>query len=142
MQRMKKCYERRGLRGTKIFAVGWHVPAALDHLAYQLILCKLHSDAVQRRAPLTSVAPKSVTVMTLLGLKNERALSLEGSPVLQEPGRDGITAPGVHVRTPWGISREMREGCECHGDKQNGENCNRSPAPTFLSLAGQKWEQK
>jgi hypothetical protein len=36
----------------------------------------------------------------------------------------------------------MGEGRKRDGDKQDRENSNRAPAPTFLSLAGQKWEKK
>jgi len=36
----------------------------------------------------------------------------------------------------------MGEGRKCNGDKQDRENSNRAPTPTFLSLAGQKWEKK
>src|ERR1700730_7583398 len=111
MQRLKECHESSRLSRAKIFAIGWHVSTALDHLAYQLILCKLNGDAVQRRTALTSVRTKGMAVMTLLRLKNESALPLECGPVLQESGRDGITTPCVHVRAPWGISREMSEGC-------------------------------
>jgi hypothetical protein len=82
MQRLKEGHESSRLCRTKVLAVGWHVSTALDHLAYQLILCKLHSDVVQSRTALTSVRTKGMAVMTLLRLKNESALPLEGSPVL------------------------------------------------------------
>src|SRR6266404_1595191 len=36
----------------------------------------------------------------------------------------------------------MGEGRKCNGDKQDREDSNRAPAPTFLSLAGQKWEKE
>ena len=36
----------------------------------------------------------------------------------------------------------MGEGRKCNGDKQDRENSNRAPAPTFFTLAGQKWEKK
>jgi hypothetical protein len=79
---LKECHESSRLGGAKIFAVGWHVSAALDHLAYQLVLRKLHSDGVQRRAPLTALPFKGMAVMTLLGLENESALPLKGRPML------------------------------------------------------------
>jgi hypothetical protein len=79
---LKECHESSRLSGTKIFAVGWHISTALDHLAYQLVLRKFHSDDVQRRAPLTALPFKGMAVMTLLGLENESALPLEGRPVV------------------------------------------------------------
>jgi hypothetical protein len=110
MQRLKECHESSRFCRTKIFAIGWHVSSALDHLTYQLILCKLNSDGVQRRTALTSLLPKGVAVMTLLRLKNEGALPFKGSAVLQESRRDGITAPCIHVWAPWRISSEMSKG--------------------------------
>src|SRR5713226_252536 len=82
MQSLKECHESSRLGRTKIFAVSRHVSPALDHLAYQLVLCKLNSNAVQRRTPLTSLPLKGVAVMTLLRLENESALPLECTPVL------------------------------------------------------------
>jgi hypothetical protein len=139
---LKECHESRRLGGAEIFAVGWHVSTALDHLAYQLVLRELHGYGVQCWTTLTSILAKGVAVMTLLRLKNESALPLECSSVLQEAGRYGVTAPCVHVGTPWGKPREMREGRESNGGKQDGENSNRPPTPTFFSLAGQKWQKE
>jgi len=82
MQRLKECHESRRLGRSKIFAVCWHVSPTLDYLAYQLVLCKLNSNAVQRRTPLTSLPFKGVAVMTLLRLENQSTLPLECSPVL------------------------------------------------------------
>ena len=82
MQRLKECHESSRLGRAKIFAVGRHVSPTLDYLAYQLVLGKLNSNAVQRRTPLTSRPLKSVAVMTLLRLENESALSLKYGPVL------------------------------------------------------------
>jgi hypothetical protein len=82
MQRLKERHESSRLGRTKILAVGRHVSPTLDYLAYQLVLCQLNSNAVQRRTPLTSVPFKGVAVVTLLRLENESALPLECSPVL------------------------------------------------------------
>src|ERR1700739_2091431 len=142
MQRFKECHESSRLGRTKIFAVSGHVSSALDHLADELVLSELESDAIQSRSPLTSLSVQCVTVVALLHLENESALPLERRPVLQKFRRDGLAAPCVHLRTPRGISSEMSEGGEHNGDKRDCENRNRAPPPTFFSLARQEWEKK
>jgi hypothetical protein len=82
IERVKECHESSRLGGTKIFAIGWHVSAALDHLPNQLILCELNGDAVQSRTTLTSLPLQGVAVVTLLRLENESALPLKCSPAL------------------------------------------------------------
>src|SRR5260370_3900916 len=74
MQRFKECHESSRLGRTKIFAVTRHVPSALDHLADQLVLSELKSDALQSRPPLTSLPAQCMHVVALLHLKNESAL--------------------------------------------------------------------
>src|SRR6266404_163683 len=142
MQRFKECHESSRLGRTKIFAVSRHVPSALDHLADQLVLSELKSDAVQGRPPLTSLPVQCMTVVALLHLENESALPLERGRVLQEFCRDGLATPCVHLRTPRGISGEMREGGEHNRDKRDREDRNRAAAPTLLSFARQEWEKK
>src|SRR6266852_1836913 len=142
MQSLKECHESSRLGRTKIFAVSGHISSALDHLADQLVLSELKSDAIQSRPSLTSLPVQGMTVVALLHLKNESALPLERGPVLQEFCRDWLAAPRVHLRTPRSISGEMSEGGEHNGDKQDGQDCNRAAAPTLLSFAGEEWEKK
>src|SRR5260370_8219331 len=90
MQRFKECHESSRLGRTKIFAVSRHVPSALDHLADQLVLSELKSDAVQSRPPLTSLPVQCMTVVALLHLENKRALPLQHRPFLQKFCRVGL----------------------------------------------------
>src|SRR5260370_5679377 len=142
MQRFKECHENSRLGRTKIFAVSRHVPSALDHLADQLVLSELKSDAVQGRPPLTSLPVQCMTVVALLHLENESALPLERGRVLQEFCRYRLATPCVHLRTPRGISGEMRDGVEHNADKRQRENRNRAPAPTLLSFPGRATHEK
>src|SRR5260370_3800787 len=142
LARFKECHENSRLGRTKIFAVSRHVPSALDHLADQLVLSELKSDAVQGRPPLTSLPVQCMTVVALLHLENESALPLERGRVLQEFCRDGLATPSVHLRTPRGISGAMRVSGEHNGDKRDRENRNRAPAPTLLSFTGEEREKK
>src|SRR5712664_1690073 len=142
MQRFEECHESSRLGRTKIFAVSGHISSALDHLADQLVLSELKSDAIQSRPSLTSLPVQGMTVVALLHLEDESALPLERGPVLQEFRRNGLAAPCVHLRTPRSKSGEMSEGGEHNGDKEDGQNRNRAAAPTLLSFTGEKWEKK
>src|SRR5689334_12082778 len=102
MQGLKKCDERGGLRWTQILSVGWHVAAALNHLADQLVLCQPYGHAVETGASLPALLSKGMAVSALLGLKHERALPLKCSCAMYESLRHRITTPGVHVRAPGG----------------------------------------
>src|SRR5260370_30854991 len=100
MQRFKECHENSRLGRTKIFAVSRHVPSALDHLADQLVLSELKSDAVQSRPPLTSLPVQCMTVVALLHLENESAVPLERGRELHEFCRAALATPRGPRRTP------------------------------------------
>src|SRR5580704_3569683 len=124
MQGFEECDERRCFRWTQVFPERWHVAASLDHLANELVLREPDGNAVQSRASLAATLPEGVAVATLLGLKDERALPLKRG-AMQEFLRHGITAPGVHVRTPGRVSREMRERSQRYRDQQDRQDCDR-----------------
>src|SRR5229473_6162570 len=100
MQCLEKCHKRGCLRRTQVLPVRRHVAASLDHLADELILREPHGDAIQRRASLPAQLPEGMAVAALLGLKNKRALPLQGRCAMKKSLRHRITAPSVHVRTP------------------------------------------
>jgi hypothetical protein len=75
MKCLKKGNQRSGLGGTQIFPVRWHIPAALDYLADELVFGKSQSDTVECGAALASSIVERVTVVTLLRLKNQRTLA-------------------------------------------------------------------
>ena len=54
-QGLKKCHQRSCLRGAQVLAIGWHIAAALNHLADQLIWRELNGDPIQVRRSLTYV---------------------------------------------------------------------------------------
>src|ERR1700730_17968985 len=82
-QCLEKRHECSRLRGTQVFSVGWHVAAALDHLANELILRELYSDSIQIWATLSAGAAQRMAVVALLRLKNERPLPLQGRAPFQ-----------------------------------------------------------
>src|SRR5262249_5456650 len=142
MQGFKKRYERRCLRRTQILSVCWHVTAALDHLANQLILGEPHRDAVQGWPSLAAGASQGMAVAALLGLEDERALSLERAGMTQQFFRNWIAAPRVHVRTPGCRLREMGKCSKRDRDQQHGQNCNGTSFPALLSFPGQKGKKQ
>src|ERR1700756_894 len=119
MQGLEKCHERSGLRRTQVLSVRWHVTAALNHLADELILREPHGDAVQHRASLPADSSKGVAVAALLNLQNQRALALKRGCTVQKFFRNRITTPGVHVRTPRCESSEVGKGPERDRDQQH-----------------------
>src|SRR5258705_6481995 len=119
MQSFKKPDQGSRFRWTQTLSVGGHVAAALDHLAYKLVLRKTHGDTVQSRTSLPATLTKRMTVAALLHLKDQRALSLKCGTAMQELLRHRITAPSVHVRAPRCISCEVRECSQDYGDQQN-----------------------
>src|SRR5260370_25893664 len=100
--------------GTQVFSVGWHVAAALDHLADELILRELYSDSIQTWATLSAGAAQRMAVVALLRLKNECPLPLQGRAPFQVLRWNGFAAPRIHHRTPRRITGQMSEGTECH----------------------------
>src|SRR5260370_21224615 len=78
MQGLKKCHQRCCLRWTQVFSIGRHIAAALNYLADQLIFCESQSNTVQGRSAFTSPIIERMAVVTLLGLKDQRSLALQG----------------------------------------------------------------
>ena len=73
---LQERHECSRLRRTQVFPVGWHVAAALDHLADELILRELYSDSIQIWATLSAGVAERMAVVALLRLKNECPLPL------------------------------------------------------------------
>src|SRR5262249_61713884 len=92
-ERFEEGDERGRLRRAQVLSVGRHVPAALDHLADQLILREPHRDAVQRGPALTTRAAQRVAVAALLELQDQRSVPLESGPSLQILLRDRLAPP-------------------------------------------------
>src|SRR5438270_2120866 len=112
MQDFEKCDERGGLRRAQILAVRRHVATALDHLADELVLRQPHRNIVECRTALPAALSEGMAVAALFDLKDERALSLQRGRGVQESCRHGSAAPGIHLRTPGRIPREMRKSPE------------------------------
>src|SRR5258708_35831848 len=110
VQRFEKSNQRGCLRRTQVITVGRHVPAALNHLTDELIFGEPDGNAVESRASLPATFPNGMAVAALLGLKNERTLSLKRGCPMQNFFRHGIAAPRVHVRTPGRESPQLSEG--------------------------------
>src|SRR5262245_16876937 len=124
MQSLKKCHKRGRLCRTQILSVGRHIAPALNNLADELVLREPHCNAVECRSSLSAKIPKRMTVATLFGLKNQRALSLERACAVQKSLWDRITAPSIHVWTPGREFCKMSEGTERDCDQQHGQDCN------------------
>src|SRR5438445_8891214 len=141
MQRFEERDECCRLRRTQILSVCWHVAAALDHLADELVLRQSHSNTIQRGTSLAATFTDGMAVTALLHLENERTLSLKRGAAMQELIRYGITAPSIHVRAPRRIASEMGECSQDYGDQQNRQNSDWPPAPTLFSFSRKKWQQ-
>src|SRR5216684_3319571 len=83
-----------------------------------------------------------MTVVTLLGLENERAVTLQCRPAMQEFNRDRLTAPGIHHRAPRCVLSQMSQSTEAYGDQQNREHGNWSAPPALLTFACYKWKRQ
>jgi hypothetical protein len=82
VQCIQKCHKRSSFRRAEIFSVGWHISSTLDYLANKLIFGKVQSNTVERRPALPPFVIQRMTVVTLLGLKNERAMALQSRTAL------------------------------------------------------------
>ena len=78
MQGLKKGHQRCCLRRTQVFSIGRHIATALNYLADQLILCESQSHTVQGRSAFASPVIERMAVVTLLDLKDQRTLALQG----------------------------------------------------------------
>ena len=141
MQRFQKRNKRGSLCWTQVFSIRRHVAAALNHLPDELVLCQSNGDTVQSRAPLSAGISKGVAVAALLYLKHQRALPLQCGCAMDEPIRNGITAPSIHVRTPRCELREPGERSKGDCNQQHSEDRNRPALPAFLSFSGKKRQE-
>src|SRR6202030_2421382 len=96
----------------------------------------------QRRAPLTSLVIQRMTVMTLLGLKHESAVTLQSGAALQIFCWDGLCTPGIHHRTPRCVFGQMSQCAEAHRNQQNREYGNWPASPALLTFAGYKGKRQ
>src|SRR5882724_6124271 len=100
MQRLHECHERGRLRSWQVLAVGRHVAAALNYLAYELVVRESYCDLIERRSALAAPLPERVTVVTLLGFEDQRPLALERRALCEQTFRNRLLTPGIHLRTP------------------------------------------
>jgi hypothetical protein len=82
MKSLQEGDQSRCLRRTQVLAIRGHVAAALYDLANELIFSEPGRNGVQSWSPLASSVPERVAVPALLGLKNERTLTLKCSCVM------------------------------------------------------------
>src|SRR5205085_10169272 len=78
VQSFQKRHKRGCFRWAEVFSIGRHISSALDHLANQLIFGKSESNGVQRRSALSPFVIQRMTLMTLLGLNNQRTFPCQG----------------------------------------------------------------
>src|SRR6476469_3362362 len=117
--------------GAEALSVGRHVATALDDLADELVRVEPDGHCIQRRTALSALLSERMAVVTLLGLEDEGALTLERRPVREEDGRDGISAPGVHLRTPRRVHPELGQGPEEAGEQHQRQHRDRTPPPAL-----------
>src|ERR1700722_6534683 len=142
MQRTEKGDQRGGFRGTEIFSVRGHISSTLNYLTDELVLSETHGDRIEGGTALSAKAIESVAIVTLFGLEDGGALHFERGAMREKFWWDGFAAPGIHVRTPRRVAREMSEGCQRDGDEQDGEHRDGAPAPTLFTFTRQKWQQE
>src|SRR5207245_2901915 len=135
MQSFQECHQRSCLRRTEVFPIGRHIAATLNHLANKLIFGKVESNSVEGRTTLTSSVIQRMTVVTLLGLKNQRTLAFQGCASVNILWRNRLAAPCVHDRAPGRVLAQMRHSTESHRDQENREHGNRSACPALLTFA-------
>src|ERR1700758_4111529 len=82
-----------------------------------------------------------MAVVALLHLKHESALPLESRAAVEKRGRDWITAPGVHDRTPRRMLSQVCERCQRNRHQQNCEYSNGPAPPALLAFAEKKWQE-
>src|SRR5579883_2209676 len=142
MEGHQKGDESGGFRGAEIFPIGGHVTTALNHLPNELILRETESDFIEGRATLPSLAAKRLAVAALLELKDKRALALESRGVFQKTIGHGIAAPGIHLRAPGSVTREVCERAEGDSDQENAEDSDGTTTPVFFTFAKKEWKEE
>src|SRR5580700_7930469 len=141
VQGREKSYECRSLCRTQVVPIGRHIPAALNHLPNELVLCQPYGNAVQGWPSLSTHVAKRVAVAALLDLKHERTLPLKCSRALNVPIGYRIAAPCVHVRTPGRELGHASKGAERDGDHEHRDYRNRPALPALFSFSRKKWQK-
>src|SRR5205807_10434799 len=118
---------------TQILAVGRHVPAALQHLANELIASLPARYAVERRASLASLIAQTVAGAALLVLQHQRALQLERRAALDVADRRRGGGPGFHLRRPRDRHTEAGQRRDRENDHEHRENSDRTALPALFS---------
>src|SRR5262245_30844270 len=88
MQGFEERHERGHFRRVEVPPVRRHVAAALEGLAYELIVGHSSGDPVQCGTAPTTGAADRVAVAALLRLEHQRSLTLERRPPLEVPHWD------------------------------------------------------
>src|ERR1017187_176798 len=99
-QRGQEPDQCRGLRGAECIAIGGPVASTLQHLTNDLILRHTVGDAIQCGSAKSAFTADRMAIATLLVLKQECALTLEGRAILKVRGWNGIGCPCVHDWAP------------------------------------------
>src|SRR6516164_2207936 len=93
VQGSQKRDESGGLGRIQAVAVRWHVAAALQYLADQLVLSQPFGYCVERGTALATLFSQGVTTAALLVLEDKRSLPFEGGAAMKQLFRNGLTAP-------------------------------------------------
>src|SRR5438309_1408397 len=132
MQCVEERHERSRFCGTQVFSVSRHIAAALYHLPDQLIMRESHGDCIERRSALPTLTVERVAVVTLLGLKDQRALAFQSRVLHQVFRWNGFTAPCVHHWTPGRVASELRERSDRDSRQHNDKNRHGAASPALL----------
>src|SRR5215467_3184810 len=83
-----------------------------------------------------------MAIPTLFHLENQSSLPFKRGCVMNVTIRDGIAAPGIHVRTPRCEPGEMSKCPKRDRDQRYSQNRDRTALPTFFTFAGNKREKQ
>src|SRR5438132_14277390 len=97
MQVHEERHQGSRLCRTQILAVRGHIATTLDDLADELVLRQSYRDDIERGPALPSPALQGVTVVALLGLKDEGALALERCTAFHILRRNRVAARSLHA---------------------------------------------
>src|SRR6266481_9275096 len=142
MQCLKKFNQCSCLCRIQILSISRHIPATLDDLANQFIRRETDSNLAECRSALAAFAAEGMAVVTLFGLKNESALVLQRSSILEVFAGDRLAAPRVHYRTPRRVLSQMRQSPKRYSRHQDHQNGNWPAFPTLLAFTGKEREQQ
>ena len=141
-QRGKKAHQCLRLRRAQSVAIGWHVAAALQHLADHLVLGHPRRNRVQRRPAQPACSAQGVAVAALLVLQHQRALPLQRRTAREILHRRRIARPCRHDRTPRRIRAQVRKNPQRHSYQRKHQHRYRPPRPVLLALAGHQRQQQ